>query len=191
MAPPAPAITRTLTGTVLPSLMQRAVKVRTTKQTYNAFLKKHFLVHPTYHVADPTSSCHAGDVIRFTGPWPLSKSKNIKHVVTEIVSPWGKGVDERPRVLTEGHVRGLLEGRGKNKGRREGGEKASEVEMGLAADEENEGGMEESKDDQTQRDQVKERDAKEKAEREGIVNEEEKAPEGKETREKIIGDAAS
>jgi len=28
-------------------------------------------------------------------------SKHIRHIVTEIVSPWGPGVDERPAVLSE------------------------------------------------------------------------------------------
>lgn len=28
-------------------------------------------------------------------------SRHIRHVVTEIVSPWGPAVDERPRVLSE------------------------------------------------------------------------------------------
>ncbi len=28
-------------------------------------------------------------------------SRHIKHVVTEIVAPWGEGIEERPAVLSE------------------------------------------------------------------------------------------
>ena len=174
--------------------MSRAIKVRCTKQTYHAYLRKHFLVHPTYHVADPTSACHAGDVIKFTGPWPLSKSKNIRHVVTEIVSPWGKAIDERPKVMSEEAVRGILEGRRaeretkKGKGRRGG----SGVKM-VGKDENLEDGEKDSRirGDEKKLNEQNERQEVEQAENEGIVKEEEQAPEGKKTKEEILGSAAS
>jgi len=38
-------------------------------------------------------------VVRIAGAWRVSK--HIRHVVTEIVAPWGPGIEERPRVLSE------------------------------------------------------------------------------------------
>lgn len=37
--------------------------------------------------------------MRIAGAWRVSK--HIRHVVTEIVAPWGPGIEERPRVLSE------------------------------------------------------------------------------------------
>ncbi|MCJ1246623.1 hypothetical protein MMC30_003832 [Trapelia coarctata] len=87
-----------LTATVVSAgRMMRAVKVRSSKQTYNARIQKHF-THPTTHlVADPTSALRTGDVIRIE---PEHHSRFIKHVVTEIISPWGPPIDERPRILS-------------------------------------------------------------------------------------------
>ena len=47
-------------------------------------------------------------------------SRHIRHVVTEIVAPWGAGVEERPAVLSE-EERGRRK-KGEEEGRREGEE---------------------------------------------------------------------
>ncbi|KAK3173521.1 hypothetical protein OEA41_006851 [Lepraria neglecta] len=78
--------------------MMRAVKVRTAKQTYNGFLKKHFLTHNSYLVSDPNDSLRTGDVVKITNEKRVSR--HIKHVVTEIVAPWGPAIEERPKVLS-------------------------------------------------------------------------------------------
>ncbi|KAF6219403.1 hypothetical protein HO133_005229 [Letharia lupina] len=79
--------------------MMKAVKVRTAKQTYNKFLKKHFRSNNSYLVSDPNSSLRAGDVVKIAAERRISR--HIKHVVTEIVAPWGPSIDERPPVLSE------------------------------------------------------------------------------------------
>ena len=108
--------------------MMRAVKVRTAKQTYNSFLKKvclppplcclclslelplltlipqltiplqYFLTHNSYLVSDPNDSLRIGDVVKITDEKRVSR--HIKHVVTEIVAPWGPAIEERPKVLS-------------------------------------------------------------------------------------------
>ncbi|KAI4213447.1 MAG: hypothetical protein LQ351_003947 [Letrouitia transgressa] len=88
---------RSLCGIVVSAgKMMKAVKVRTAKQVYNSFLRKHFLTYPSYLVADPNSSLRTGDVVRIATTWQVSK--HIKHVVTEIVAPWGPPIEERPPI---------------------------------------------------------------------------------------------
>ena len=53
----------------------------------------HLLVH------DPHSSLHTGDVIALQPGWRVSKT--VHHVVTRIIAPWGKPIEERPPVPTE------------------------------------------------------------------------------------------
>ena len=77
----------------------KAVKVRTSKQVYNSFIRKHFTVPRSYLVSDPTSSLRTGDVVRIASGWHVSKL--IRHVVTEILAPYGTPVEERPRVMSE------------------------------------------------------------------------------------------
>ncbi|KAL9138363.1 MAG: hypothetical protein Q9175_000403 [Cornicularia normoerica] len=79
--------------------MTKAVKVRTAKQTYHKFFKKHFQTHQSYLVSDPNASLRAGDVVRIAAERQISR--HIKHVVTEILAPWGPSIEERPPVLSE------------------------------------------------------------------------------------------
>jgi len=89
---------RTFIATVVTAgRMPKAVKVRTHKQHWNSRVQKHFTNPVLPLVADPTSALRAGDVIRIA---PEVYSRHIKHVVTEIISPWGAGIDERPKVLS-------------------------------------------------------------------------------------------
>jgi ribosomal protein S17 len=77
--------------------MQRAVKVQTTKQCFNSFLQKHFRSRSTHLVSDPTDALRIGDVIRIE-PLPFAKSRRIRHVVSEIITPFGPRIDERPPI---------------------------------------------------------------------------------------------
>ena len=65
----------------------------------NVYLLQHFPLETTYLVSDPNSSLVEGDVVRIASGWRTSK--NIRHVVTDIVAPFGKPVEERPPVLSE------------------------------------------------------------------------------------------
>ncbi|KAJ4303325.1 hypothetical protein N0V90_002218 [Kalmusia sp. IMI 367209] len=79
--------------------MSRAVKVRIAAQEWNKKFRKHFPSEQTYLVADPNDSLVEGDVVRIASGWRTSK--NIRHVVTSIVAPFGEPVEKRPPILTE------------------------------------------------------------------------------------------
>ena len=55
--------------------------------------------YQNYLVSDPRSSLRTGDVVQITAERRVSR--HIKHVVTEIIAPWGPGIDERPLVMSE------------------------------------------------------------------------------------------
>ncbi|KAL8695361.1 MAG: hypothetical protein Q9218_000120 [Villophora microphyllina] len=111
-----PSPPQTLCGTVISAgLMQKAVKVRTTRQVYNAFLQKFHTRQKTHHVSDPNSSLRTGDVVRIAPAKWSSPSNSIKHVVTEIVAPWGEPMEERPPIPSLGEL--AKERRAKNKAR--------------------------------------------------------------------------
>ncbi|KAI4119933.1 MAG: hypothetical protein LQ345_000192 [Seirophora villosa] len=92
-----PSSPQALCGTVVSAgKMMKTVKVRITKQVYNSFLRKHFTAHQSHLVADPNSSLREGDVVRIAPGFRASK--HIRHVVTEIVAPWGPAVEDRPPI---------------------------------------------------------------------------------------------
>ncbi|KAL8812603.1 MAG: hypothetical protein Q9223_001150 [Gallowayella weberi] len=78
--------------------MMKAVKVRSVKQVYDKFLRKHYTAYQSHLVSDPNSSLRTGDVVRIAARPPASK--HIRHVVTEIVAPWGPPAEERPPIPT-------------------------------------------------------------------------------------------
>ncbi|MCJ1351694.1 MAG: hypothetical protein MMC33_001678 [Icmadophila ericetorum] len=65
--------------------------------TDKARQSQHFKRYDSHIVADPTSSLRTGDIVRIIPGY--HSSKTIKHVVAEIVAPWGEPIDERPRLL--------------------------------------------------------------------------------------------
>lgn len=65
---------------------------------------QHFQTYESHLVSDPNSSLRAGDVVRIASGWHASK--HISHVVTEIVSPWGLPIDERPKIPSEEELLG-------------------------------------------------------------------------------------
>ncbi|KAK4979406.1 hypothetical protein LTR28_005003 [Elasticomyces elasticus] len=82
-ATPAP---RPKTGVVVSAgKMQKTVKFFSTPTNY--------LVH------DPNSSTNEGDIVSLT---PLRTSKHVHHVISAIIAPFGKPVEERPPVPTAG-----------------------------------------------------------------------------------------
>ncbi|KAI4199508.1 MAG: hypothetical protein LQ350_004574 [Teloschistes chrysophthalmus] len=96
--PPPPKI---LSGTVISAgLMEKAVKVRTTKPVYDSFLRKHYTRPKIHHVSDPNSSLRTGDVVRIAAITPRGVNGGIRHVVTNILAPWGPPIEERPPIPT-------------------------------------------------------------------------------------------
>jgi small subunit ribosomal protein S17 len=95
----------------------KTVRVRVPHQTWNERIKKfyddpyHLLVH------DPTRACNTGDVIRLRSGWRVSK--HVKHVVTDIVKPFGTPVSARPAVLTEEERQTMKEAKRKQKDERQ------------------------------------------------------------------------
>lgn len=87
-------------GTVLASkFMSKTVTVRVPSQVYNSHIRKFFPQPQKLLVHDPRESLVAGDVIRLAPGWRVSK--RVRHVVTEIVAPFGKRVEDRPAIMTE------------------------------------------------------------------------------------------
>jgi small subunit ribosomal protein S17 len=78
--------------------MTGAVKVRVAEQEWNKKFRKHFPAPKNYLVRDPNSSLVPGDVVRITSGHRTSKQ--IHHVVTSIIAPFGEPVENRPPVLT-------------------------------------------------------------------------------------------
>lgn len=50
-------------------------------------------------VHDPRSSLRAGDIIEISAGWRVSK--NVRHVVSRILAPFGEPIEARPPVLSE------------------------------------------------------------------------------------------
>ncbi|KAI9735868.1 MAG: hypothetical protein M1834_001333 [Cirrosporium novae-zelandiae] len=78
--------------------MARTVRVSLQTQTYDSFLQKFYPSSVSHLVHDPNNSLIEGDVIRIIGGHRVAK--HVKHVVTEIVVPFGKPIEERPPVLS-------------------------------------------------------------------------------------------
>lgn len=108
-------VTHELHGIVVSAgLMQKTVKVRVGGQKWNKVINKvcdyaiatlhplpltspkwfaepkHYLVH------DPNSSLRTGDVVSIVPGWPTSKHK--RHVIKNIIAPYGSPVEERPPI---------------------------------------------------------------------------------------------
>ena len=66
-------------------------------QTDSAF--QHFQGHRNYLVSDPNTSLRTGDVVRIEDA-DRQISRHIRHVINEIITPWGTPLAERPPVLT-------------------------------------------------------------------------------------------
>ncbi|OCK76558.1 nucleic acid-binding protein [Lepidopterella palustris CBS 459.81] len=92
------ASSKTIGVVVSAGKMAKAVRVRIAKQEWNKQIRKHFPSSTTYLVSDPNSSLREGDVVQIASGW--RSSKNIRHVVSSIVAPFGPPISERPPVPT-------------------------------------------------------------------------------------------
>lgn len=87
------------TGTVVSAgRMERCVKVAERSQIWDAHIRKFYPKVTTYLVADPRNSLREGDVIRFSSGY--RKTRNVRHVVENIVAAFGTPFEERPPVMT-------------------------------------------------------------------------------------------
>lgn len=99
-----PSRPRLLTALVLSTThMLKTIKVRITSPAatkWHPVLRKPVAIRPkTVLVHDPAGSCVEGDVVNVIGGFRASKT--VRHVVTKIVSPFGgKGIADRPAVVT-------------------------------------------------------------------------------------------
>ncbi|KZZ93417.1 Ribosomal protein S17 [Moelleriella libera RCEF 2490] len=92
-------VTHELHGVVVSAgLMQKTVKVRVGGQKWNKDVNKWFPAPKHHLVHDPQSSLRTGDVVSIVPGWPTSRRK--RHVVKQIIAPYGVPIDERPAVLT-------------------------------------------------------------------------------------------
>ncbi|RCI11070.1 hypothetical protein L249_7463 [Ophiocordyceps polyrhachis-furcata BCC 54312] len=82
-------VTHELHGIVVSAgLMQKTVKVRIGGQKWNKTINKWFSDPKHYLVHDPKSSLRTGDVV------------SIRHVIKQIIAPFGTPINERPPVPT-------------------------------------------------------------------------------------------
>lgn len=58
-----------------------------------------FTTPKTHLVHDPNSSLRTGDVVSIVPGWPTSQKK--RHVVKQIIAPFGAPIEERPPIPTE------------------------------------------------------------------------------------------
>ncbi|KAF2858873.1 nucleic acid-binding protein [Piedraia hortae CBS 480.64] len=87
-----------ITGVVVSSgKMQKTVKVRVQGQKWNSRIKKFYADPQNHLVHDPNSSLATGDVVKLHR---LHVSKRVRHVVSEIVAPFGTPVESRPPIPT-------------------------------------------------------------------------------------------
>ncbi|KAL2203888.1 nucleic acid-binding protein [Sarocladium strictum] len=77
-------------------LMEKTVKVRVGSQKWNKVINKWFAEPKHYLVHDPQSSLRTGDVVSIMPGWPTSQHK--RHVVKEIIAPYGTPIEERPKI---------------------------------------------------------------------------------------------
>ncbi|KAI9798816.1 MAG: hypothetical protein M1825_004989 [Sarcosagium campestre] len=90
---------RSLTGVVVSAgLMMKTVKVRVARRIWDSHIRKHYIKPENLLVHDPRASLIAGDIVTISPGW--RRSKWVHHVVTSIVTPFGKPISERPPVPT-------------------------------------------------------------------------------------------
>ncbi|KAH8661630.1 hypothetical protein BGZ60DRAFT_455675 [Tricladium varicosporioides] len=80
-------------------LMNKTVKVRIGVQKWNKHIQKDFNHTSHLLVHDPASSLRTGDIISISPGWRTSK--NVHHVVREIIAPFGEPIEGRPPVPSE------------------------------------------------------------------------------------------
>lgn len=91
--------------------MDKTVRVEFVHQEYDKHIRRPFPAKSRLMVSDPHNSCREGDVVRFGSGWRASK--NVRHVVEQIVAPFGSSKNKRSRVPSrmEQEVDKMVEGR--------------------------------------------------------------------------------
>ncbi|TDZ19745.1 37S ribosomal protein S17 [Colletotrichum sidae] len=79
--------------------MQKTVKVRVGGQQWNQKVQKMFTKPKSYLVHDPNTSLRTGDVVSIVPGWRTSRHK--RHVVKNIIAPYGTPIEERPPIPSE------------------------------------------------------------------------------------------
>lgn len=68
-------VTRSLTGKVVSTKMQKTVTVLVERRVKHPILGKVIRLSKKYHAHDETSRCHEGDIVTIEETRPLSKTK--------------------------------------------------------------------------------------------------------------------
>ncbi|KAL3475476.1 hypothetical protein BJX99DRAFT_229640 [Aspergillus californicus] len=78
--------------------MDRTVRVEYRHTSWDSYLRKDFPKITTYLVSDPQNSLREGDVVEFSSGSP--KSRQVRHVVERIITPFGDAIEDRPAVMS-------------------------------------------------------------------------------------------
>ncbi|KAF2664538.1 hypothetical protein BT63DRAFT_429299 [Microthyrium microscopicum] len=90
---------KTLLGVVVNAPRTNTIRVRIPHKTWDNKLKKYYN-EPIHLLAnDPNNSSATGDVVKIRDQWRVSAG--VKHVLTDIVSPFGIPLDKRRPIPTE------------------------------------------------------------------------------------------
>ncbi|KZF21874.1 nucleic acid-binding protein [Xylona heveae TC161] len=87
--------------------MMKTVKVRIAQQNWNNHIRKFFSKPTHYLVRDPNNSTREGDIVRIAAGFRVSKQ--VRHVVTAIIAPFGDTLRSRPHVPSEAKRQRQLE----------------------------------------------------------------------------------
>ncbi|OAA73770.1 ribosomal protein S17 [Cordyceps fumosorosea ARSEF 2679] len=124
-------VTHELHGIVVSAgLMQKTVKVRVAGQKWNKIVNKFYGDPKHYLVHDPNSSLRTGDVVAIAPGWPTSRHK--RHVVKQIIAPFGEPIESRPAVPSLDEIIAERETKKAAKDERKAQRKQSEEEQRLA-----------------------------------------------------------
>ncbi|EPQ67783.1 Bgt-279 [Blumeria graminis f. sp. tritici] len=102
--PRATALMREIPAVVVSAgLMQKTVKVQVGVQQWNSHIKKislakYFNRRRNHLVHDPNDSIRIGDIVAISAGSRVAK--NVRHVVTKIIAPFGVPIEERPPIPT-------------------------------------------------------------------------------------------
>ncbi|XP_068187825.1 small ribosomal subunit protein uS17m [Antennarius striatus] len=83
---------RWIIGRVIGTKMRKTAKVRVTRLVLDPYLLKYYNKRKTYFAHDALSQCTVGDIVLLKA-LPLSRSKHVKHELSEIVYKVGRVVD--------------------------------------------------------------------------------------------------
>lgn len=95
----APKPSKSMAGIVVSAgLMRKTVKVRVTRPVFNRRVQKTFAHHVDHLVHDPSSAARLGDVVSIQSGYRASKQ--VKHLLSAVLTPMGASTEERPSIPT-------------------------------------------------------------------------------------------